>query len=73
MVRSSCRLDPEEFNLHSLRHSAATLLLSEGVSEMLGHSSVRISLDVYSHVLPHLQEEAAAKMDSLLTGAAGVS
>ena len=66
-------LDPKEFNLHSLRHSAATLLLSEGVSEMLGHSSVRISLDVYSHVLPHLQEEAAAKMDQVLTGAAEVS
>ncbi len=36
------------------------------VAETLGHSRIGITMDVYSHVLPHLQEEAAAKMDGLL-------
>ena len=56
---------------HDLRHSAATLMLALGVqakvvAEMLGHSTVGVTLDTYSHVLPTLQEEAAAKMDALL-------
>ncbi|MCH8051734.1 MAG: site-specific integrase, partial [Chloroflexi bacterium] len=55
---------------HDLRHTAATLLLLEGVhvkvvSEMLGHSSVSLTLDVYSHVLPSMQSDAAAKMEAL--------
>ncbi|MCK9355769.1 MAG: site-specific integrase [Dehalococcoidia bacterium] len=57
--------------LHGLRHAHATLLLSAGVhakvvSERLGHSTVGITLDVYSHVLPHVQEEAANKIDAEL-------
>ena len=40
------------------------------VVEMLGHSHVATTLDTYSHVLPHLQDEAAAKVDGLLTGTA---
>jgi integrase len=56
---------------HDLRHTAATLLLGKGinpkiVSEMLGHAQVAITLDIYSHVMPHMQEQAAAAMDSLL-------
>jgi integrase len=56
---------------HGLRHSAATLMLALGVqpkvvAEMLGHSRISVTMDTYSHVLPHLQEEAAAKMDALL-------
>jgi integrase len=56
---------------HSARHSAATLLLSRGVhpkivSEMLGHSTVAITLDVYSHVTPAMHREAAHVMDELL-------
>lgn len=52
---------------HPLRHTAATLLLGEGVNpkvvaERLGHSSIRITLDTYSHVLPNVQEEAAQKL-----------
>jgi integrase len=55
---------------HDLRHTAATLMLLKGihakvVSEMLGHATVSITLDLYSHVLPDLQREAAAAMDSL--------
>lgn len=55
---------------HDLRHTAATLALGEGVhpkvvQEMLGHSQIAITLDTYSHVLPTMQKEAAAKMDAL--------
>lgn len=58
---------------HDLRHTAATLLLTQGVhpkivQEMLGHSAVSLTLDVYSHVVPSLQAEAAAKMDAVLAG-----
>ena len=54
---------------HDLRHSAATLLLAEGVhpkvvQERLGHASISITMDTYSHVLPTMQAEAAAKLDS---------
>lgn len=57
---------------HDLRHTAATLLLLAGVhvkvvSEMLGHSSVSLTLDTYSHVLPSMQADAAAKMEALFT------
>jgi integrase len=49
---------------HDLRHSCATILLlaginPKGVSEMLGHSSVAITLDLFSHVLPDMQTQAA--------------
>jgi integrase len=56
---------------HDLRHTAATLLLGQGVhpkivSEMLGHSTVNITLDLYSHVTPTMQREAVNALDSLL-------
>jgi integrase len=58
--------------LHGLRHSHATMLLSAGVhpkvvQERLGHSSIRTTLDTYSHVVPGLQEAAAKKFDDFLT------
>jgi integrase len=58
---------------HDLRHTAATLLLGRGVnpkivSEMLGHASVAITLDIYSHVMPHMQQQAAQAMDDTLQG-----
>jgi integrase len=54
---------------HDLRHTAATLLLAQGVnvkvvSEMLGHADVSITLRVYAHVLPHMQQQAAEAMDA---------
>jgi integrase len=57
--------------LYDLRHTAATLALGAGVpakvvSEQLGHASVAFTLDTYSHVLPHMQEAAAAQMEALL-------
>ncbi len=56
---------------HDLRHTYATLMLASGVhakivSEALGHSTVAITLDIYSHVTPGLQEAAAKQLDSLL-------
>ena len=56
---------------HDLRHTSATLLLAAGehvevVSERPGHSSARITLDVYGHVLPTMQDQAAEKMASML-------
>jgi integrase len=58
---------------HDLRHTAATLLLGAGVhpkivSEMLGHSTVQLTLDTYSHVTPTMQQEAATKMNDILSG-----
>ena len=49
---------------HDLRHTCATLLLSKNInpkvgSEMLGHASISITLDIYSHLLPDMQEKAA--------------
>jgi integrase len=56
---------------HDLRHSAATFLLSMGVhpkivSEMLGHSQIGITLDLYSHVTATMQHQAASALDGLL-------
>lgn len=63
--------------LYDLRHTAATLSLAAGVpvkvvSEMLGHSGVALTLDVYSHVLPHMQEEAVQRVAALLEGENGI-
>ena len=57
--------------LYDLRHTSATLALTVGVapkvvSEQLGHASAAFTLDTYSHVLPHMQGEAAAKMEAAL-------
>ncbi len=62
---------PASTRMHDLRHTCATLLLSRGVpvkvvSEMLGHASVAITLDTYSHVLPSMQEAAAKAMEDVL-------
>ncbi|MGH2451626.1 MAG: site-specific integrase [Candidatus Limnocylindria bacterium] len=56
---------------HDLRHSAATLMLGRGihpkiVSEMLGHSQIAVTLDLYSHVTPTMQREATAALDAVL-------
>ena len=61
--------------LYDLRHTAATISLIAGVSpkiisEQLGHASVAFTLDVYSHVLPHMQDAAAEKVEALLMNAA---
>jgi integrase len=60
-----------KLRLHDLRHIHASLLLHQGVhpkvvSERLGHSTVGITLDLYSHVTPTLQAQAAEQIESLL-------
>ncbi len=53
---------------HDLRHSCATLLLAQGVParvvmEILGHSQIHLTMNTYTHVVPDLQRDAAARMD----------
>jgi integrase len=62
---------PEDIRLYDLRHSCATLLLAVGenpkvVSERLGHATIVLTLDTYSHVLPSMQQSATAKLENLL-------
>jgi len=62
--------------LHGLRHTHATHLLqlnisAKIVSERLGHSSIAITLDTYSHVQPGMQEDAVAKYETLMLAAMG--
>ena len=57
--------------LHDLRHTAATLLLCQGVDprtimDTLGHSQISLTMNTYSHVLPALKADAAAKLDAIL-------
>ena len=57
--------------LYDLRHSCATLLLiaeenPKVVSERLGHSTIVLTLDTYSHVLPTMQQGATARLEKLL-------
>jgi integrase len=59
---------------HALRHSHATQMLMNGThmkvaSERLGHSSIGITMDLYSHLLPGMQEEAAERVDNALRAA----
>ena len=61
-----------DVRFHDLRHTAATLMLQQGVhpkvvQERLGHSDISMTLNTYSHVLPGMQDEAAGKLDELLT------
>lgn len=60
-----------DIRLHDLRHTNATLMLKSNIpakvaSSRLGHSTVSITLDLYSHVLTDMEEEAAAKIDEIL-------
>lgn len=61
-----------DIRFHDLRHSAATLLLNEGVhpkvvQELLGHSNIAMTMDVYSHVLPSMQQEAISRLNNTLS------
>jgi integrase len=62
---------PKTLRFHDLRHSAASLLLAQGVHpraimELLGHSSITVTMNVYGHVMPAMMREAAEKMDMIL-------
>ena len=59
---------------HSLRHTAASLLLAQGthprvVMEMLGHSTIALTMNTYSHAIPALERDAAERMNAILSGA----
>jgi len=60
-----------KMRFHDLRHSMATILLAVGVhpkvvQERLGHSSIAITLDTYSHVLPSMQQDVARKLGEIV-------
>jgi len=64
---------PESFRLYDLRHTCASLLLGANehpkvVSERLGHASITLTLDTYSHVLPSMQQGASDKLERILYG-----
>jgi integrase len=68
----------KKVRLHDLRHTFATLLLKKNVnakvvSEMLGHSTTAITMDLYSHVSPSMQQDAVDKLDELVFGSVDVS
>ena len=65
------RAELPRIRFHDLRHTAATLMLGQGVhpkmvSEMLGHSQIGITLDLYSHVTPSMQAGAVQALEALL-------
>src|SRR6185436_15278991 len=60
--------------LHGLRHSHASHMLASNihpkiVQERLGHSSIAITMDIYSHLMPNMQGEAAATVDGVMRAA----
>jgi integrase len=69
------RAKVKEIRFHDLRHSHASHLLAKGVhpkvvQEQLGHSSITITMDRYSHVIPSMDEEAALKVAAIVDGLA---
>ena len=68
------RLGLNGIRLHDARHTHASLMLKQGVhpkivQERLGHASIQLTLDTYSHVVPGLQEAAAAGFDKIISPA----
>jgi len=62
----------QHIRFHDLRHTAATLALGKGVhpkivAEMLGHSQIAVTLDLYSHVTPTMQRQAAEALEAALS------
>ena len=65
------KCDVPKIRFHDLRHTHATLLLKQGVhpkivSERLGHANIGITLDIYSHVLPNLQQNAVEQLSEII-------
>ena len=66
------RAELPDVRFHDLRHTAATLMLQQGVhqkvvQERMGHSDISMTLNTYSRVLPGMQDEVAGKLDELLS------
>ena len=69
----AARAGVKAIRLHDARHTHASLMLKQGihpkvVQERLGHATIQMTLDTYSHVAPGLQEAAAQSFDILLNG-----
>ena len=69
-------LDMPRITFHGLRHTHASQLLRAGVhpkvaQERLGHSTIAVTLDMYSHVVPSMQVDAAERVDAVLKAALG--
>lgn len=67
------KADLPPIRIHDLRHSYASIALARGVhpkvvQEAMGHSTIAVTLDLYSHVVPSLQREAAKEMGAALFG-----
>ncbi len=61
-----------QIRVHDLRHTCASLLLAQGVSfkviqEILGHSDIRVTMNLYAHLYPEARRDAADKMDAVLS------
>jgi len=74
--RFLARTNLPRLRFHDLRHSHATHMLASGVhpkiaSERLGHATVGLTLDTYSHVIPGMQEDAVARIDAAFAGTVG--
>ncbi|MBN6889943.1 integrase [Cytobacillus horneckiae] len=70
--RFTNRVGIRYIRLHDLRHTSATLLINQGVhakiiSERLGHSDIRVTMNTYGHVLRQADQEAANKLDNLFS------
>ncbi|WP_233277686.1 tyrosine-type recombinase/integrase [Paenibacillus durus] len=70
-TRIQTKTNMRKIRFHDLRHTCASLLLALGthpkvVQELLGHSSIKITLDMYSHLMPNMHSDAVNKMDDLL-------
>src|SRR5690625_2919070 len=66
------KLDIKQIRFHDLRHTHASLLFSlkehpKVVQERLGHSSIEMTMDTYSHMMPNMQESAAKKLDEMFS------
>lgn len=77
-TRFTKRVGVRYIKLHDLRHTSATLLINQGVhakiiSERLGHSDIRVTMNTYGHVLRKADQEAANKLDGLFTKKSKVS
>ena len=73
-TRSCKAAGGRQVTLHDLRHSAATMMLSQGVpmaviSQWLGHAGIAVTQAHYAAVVPELQRDAADAMDRALNGA----
>ena len=70
-IKLARKLGIKALRLHSARHTHASLMLKQGahpkvVQERLGHSTISVTLDIYNHVIPGLQKDAAERFDEVL-------